>query len=441
MNETLLITNAHLVTLDEANRVIPGGYVYIENNHVVEVGKTETLNRKADHTIDAGGRVVMPGLINTHHHLYSTFARGFAPPGPAPRNFAEILSGLWWKLDAALDLDDVYYSALLALMDSAHAGCTTIIDHHASPGCVEGCLDAVERAVRDVGLSACLCYEVSDRNREGEGIEENERFITKCQASGDSQITALFGMHALMTLGNPTLERCADIAHALDTGFHVHAAEDQIDVQLAMDQHGMSLMQRFEAFGIPGEQTIFAHGTYFSPAELEMLAASGSILVNNPESNMNNGLKVAPTLDMLDAGILVGLGTDGMSSHMVSQARAMYLHARTEKRDPNVGFAEACQVLLDNNRRIASRLFDELRGSLAAGQLADVMIPDYVPFTPLDEHTLFGHLLFGLGFTPVHTTIARGKVILEGGRLQHLDEAAIRARCVACAQDLWDRIH
>jgi putative selenium metabolism protein SsnA len=441
MNAPLLITNAHLVTLDEAGRVMPDAFVYIEEGRIVEAGETRSLNNRYTdaRTLDAGGRVVMPGLINSHHHLYSTFARGFAPPGPPPQNFAEILSGMWWKLDMALDHDDVYYSALLALMESALAGCTTIIDHHASPSCVDGSLDAVEQAARDVGLSASLCYEVSDRNAEGEGIEENERFIRKCRNNGDAQITALFGMHALMTLGNRTLERCAQAG--FDTGFHVHAAEDEIDVRLAMEQHGQTLMERFQAFGIPGSRTIFAHGTHFSAGDLEMLAASNSMLVNNPESNMTNGLEVAPTLDMLDAGILVGLGTDGMSSHMISQARAMYLYQRTSKRDPNAAFAEACSILLENNRRIANRLFDEPRGALAPGQLADIMIPDYVPFTPLDETNLYGHLLFGLGFAPVRATIARGRVIVDEGRLQHLDEAAIRAHCVERARRIWARIH
>jgi cytosine/adenosine deaminase-related metal-dependent hydrolase len=246
-------------------------------------------------------------------------------------------------------------------------------------------------------------------------------------------------MHALMTLGNRTLERCAQVG--LDTGFHAHAAEDEIDVQLALEQHGQILMERFQAFGIPGHRTIFAHGTHFSAGDLEMLADSDSMLVNNPESNMNNGLEVAPTLDMLDAGILVGLGTDGMSSHMISQARAMYLHQRTSKRDPNVAFAEACGILLENNRRIASRLFPEPRGALAPGQLADIMIPDYVPFTPLDATNLYGHLLFGLGFAPVRTTIARGRVIVHEGRLLHLDEQEIRARCVERARNIWKRIH
>jgi putative selenium metabolism protein SsnA len=438
---SLLITNGYLVTLDEANRFIPNGSVYIENNKIIEIGESCSLKHTADQSIDARGSIVMPGLINTHHHLYSTFARGFTPPGSAPRNFEEILSKLWWKLDKALDLEDVYYSALLALMDAARAGCTTIIDHHASPSCVDGSLDQLERAFREVGLSGCLSYEVSDRNREGEGIEENERWIRKCHEADDAQMSALFGMHALMTLGTKTLERCAGVGHALNTGFHVHAAEDRLDAQLTMERYGRQVMDRFQDFGIPGEKTIFAHGSYLGPAEMELLKSTGSMLVNNPESNMNNGLKVSPILDFLKHGVTVGVGTDGMSPDLVAQARAMYLHQRAERRDPTIAFVEACQILLENNRDIANRVFSESRGVLAAGQLADIMIPEYVPFTPLNADTFYGHLLFGLGFAPVRTTIARGRVIMDEGRMPHLDENAIRARCAERATRIWDRIH
>jgi len=437
---SLLITNGYLVTLDDSNRFIENGSVYIEDNHIVEVGKSSAIRRTADHTIDAHGHAVLPGLINTHHHLYSTFARGFTPPGTAARNFEEILSKLWWKLDRALDTEDIYYSALLAIIDSARAGCTTIIDHHASPSCVDGSLDQIERAFRDVGLSGCLSYEVSDRNREGEGVEENERWIRKCQNADDGQMSALFGMHALMTLGTKTLQRCAEVGHSLDTGFHVHAAEDEVDARLTMERHGRGLMERFQDFGIPGEKTIFVHGNYFKPEEMDLLNTTDSILVNNPESNMNNGLKVSPILDFLQHGVTVGVGTDGMSSHMLSQARAMYLHPRTVQRDPTIAYVEACQILLENNRSIANRLFREPRGALATGQLADIMIPDYQPFTPFNANTFYGHLLFGLAFAPVRTTIARGQVIVDEGRIPHLDEEAIRAHCAERAPRIWSRV-
>ena len=438
---SLLITNGYLVTLDEANRFIANGSIYIENQKIVEVGESSDVRRQADRVIDARGSALLPGLINPHHHLYSTFARGFTPPGSPARNFEQILSKLWWKLDRALDSEDVYYSALLALMDSARAGCTTIVDHHASPSCVDGSLDQIEKAFREVGLSGCLCYEVSDRNREGEGIEENERWIRKCKESADGQMSGLFGMHALMTLGTKTLERCAGIGQSLDTGFHVHVAEDEIDGHVTKERHGRQLIDRFQDFSIPGEKTVFVHGNFLQPHEIEVLSSTRSMLVINPESNMNNGLKVAPSLDFLKHGVMVGLGTDGMSSHLVSQARAMYLHLRSLMRDPAVAFVEACEILLQNNRHIANRLFVESRGVLAPGQLADIMIPEYVPFTPFNKDTFYGHLLFGLGFAPVRTTIARGRVILEEGRIPHLDEEAIRARCAERAGRIWGRIH
>ena len=436
-----LITNGHLVTLDEDNRFIENGSIYIDESKIMDIGHFAPDTYTVDRTIDARGKLIMPGLINAHHHLYSTFARGFTPPGPPATTFEENLKRLWWKLDAALDSEDVYYSALLAIMHAARAGCTTIIDHHASPSCWDGSLDQVERAFRDVGLSGCLCYEVSDRNAEGEGIEENERYLRKCRDSGDTQMAGMFGLHALMTLGTRTLDRCADIGNSLGAGFHVHAAEDEIDMTVTMDRYGRRIMDRFLDFGIPGPKTIFVHGIHFGSRELDLLRSTDSMLVNAPESNMNNGLSVAPILDMLKHGVTVGVGTDGMSSHLISQARAMYLHQRTYHRDPTVAFAEACEILLKNNRSICNRLFDESRGMLARGQLADIMISDYVPFTPLNAETFYGHLLFGLSFARVHTTIARGRVIVEDGHLPHLDEDEIRARCAERVPRIWSRIN
>ena len=128
---------------------------------------------------DAQGKLLMPALINCHTHLYSTLARGIALPGRAPRNFPEILKKLWWRLDRALNLDDVYYSALVGLIDSAKCGVGTLVDHHFSPNACTGSLDRIEQAFREVGLRGVLCYETSDRNGSAsavEGIRENIRF-------------------------------------------------------------------------------------------------------------------------------------------------------------------------------------------------------------------------------------------------------------------------
>ena len=435
---TLLIENARIVTLDAAGSILPRGQVYIEGSTIVAV--EPVTPRRADRVINAGGGVVLPGLINAHHHLYSTFARGFTPPGEPAANFRQILERLWWKLDRALEPEDVYYSALYPLLDGVRAGCTTVVDHHASPACRDGSLDLIERAVREVGVSACLCYEVSDRNVEGAGIEENERFLKKCAAAPDDQVTGLFGLHASMTLGDHTLERCADAVKRLGCGVHVHVEEAECDGEISRARFGAAPMDRFARHGLTGPASLFAHGIHLDAHGLDLLQQSGSLAVTNPESNMNNGLAMTPVLELLRRGVVLGLGTDGMSSSLIPAARALYLVHRAMQRDPRVAFAEACRMLLENNRAIAARLFRTPRGRLTPGQQADLFIADYEPYTPFTADTFLGHLLFGLVNARVTHTIARGRVILDDGEFPDLDERALRARGVERAARLWKRI-
>ena len=437
---TLLIKNGLLVTLNEHGEVIEGGSVYVEDARIMEVGHFHENRYKADQVLDAGGRLVMPGLINAHHHLYSTFACGFSPPGKPAENFKEILEHLWWKLDYALTEEDVYYSALLPLIDCVKHGVTTIIDHHASPSCRDGSLDVIEKAVREVGINASLCYEVSDRNVEGGGVEENERFIRKCAAAADDQVTALFGLHASMTLGAKTLERCAAIGRAHGAGFHVHVAEDLIDQEVAQKEFGKRCMERFRDAGMTGPRSIFVHGVHLDDRELDILAETHSIHVHNPESNMNNAVGASRLARWWKRGILTGLGTDGMASNMIASARAAYLLQRHLEHDPRVAFGECCDMLLKNNRTICERLFKNKRGVLAAGALADLAVFDYTPFTPLSGANFYGHFLFGLYPSRVNATVCRGRVLMKDGVLPHLDEAALRHKAKDLAAKMWKRI-
>ncbi|HMP72266.1 MAG TPA: amidohydrolase family protein [Kiritimatiellia bacterium] len=436
----LLVRGGMVLTMDDESRILPGGFVYVEGDEIKAVGGAGDPVPEADRVVEGEGCVVMPGLINAHHHLYSTLACGFTPPGEPARNFQEILERLWWKLDAALNGADVYASSAIALLQAARWGCTTVIDHHASPGCVEGSLDEVERAFRDVGLNGCLCYEVSDRNREGEGIEENERFLRKLAEAKDDQIAGLFGLHASMTLGERTLERCGGLGRDLGAGFHVHVAEAECDVEATRKLFGAELMPRFEAAGITGPRSIFAHGIHLDDGGLEILRGTGSMLVTNPESNMNNGLAVTPAMEALKKNICLLLGTDGMAPNLIAQARALYLIQRTTHRDPRIAFGEAVQALLLGNRDACRRIFKRARGALQPGCLADLALFPYTPFTPFEAGTWMGHLLFGLVQTPARTTICRGEVIVENGGSTRMDEVALRAATVERARALWQRI-
>ncbi len=202
---SLLITHGQVFTLGQANELISDGAIYVEGDTIAEVGSTAALAARYPDAerLDAGGKIVLPASVCGHTHFYGAFARGMAIPGAPATNFVEILERLWWKLDRALLWDDVRYSALVCLVDAIRHGCTTLIDHHASPSAIDGSLDIIADAVKTTGLRASLCYEVTDRNGMAgakAGIAENARFLKRCRKERDPQLAASFGLHAALTL-------------------------------------------------------------------------------------------------------------------------------------------------------------------------------------------------------------------------------------------------
>src|SRR5574338_1070510 len=252
--------NGIVATLGANNRVLWNASVVTEGESIAAVGSSAEMRARFPDAsaVDCSGKIILPGFICTHHHFYSTMARGMAIPGEPASNFVEILERLGWKLDAALSDEDITLSAQIPLIECIRNGTTTIIDHHASPAMRDGSLDLIENAVRAAGLRASLCYEVSDRNSTGAGIAENERFIRKI-GKGDGQITAMMGLHASFTLSDETLEKCVAIAKDNGVGCHVHVAEDLADREDSIDKYGMPTVHRLDKMGASGEKSLFIH--------------------------------------------------------------------------------------------------------------------------------------------------------------------------------------
>ena len=442
---SLLITNGKVITLGKNNQVIDNGAVLIENSTIKAVGATDVLSKQYPraNSLNAQGKIVMPGMICTHHHLYSTMARGMKPPGEPAENFVQILERLWWKLDYALTKDDVYYSAIMPLIECIQNGTTTIIDHHASPNCRDGSLDIIEKAVLEAGIRTSLCYEVSDRNIAGGGINENVRFIKKCRAANPERqalITAMMGLHASMTISPETLESCVGHAKDLGVGCHIHVAEDLADREDSIDKYGIPTVTRLIRAGAGGKKSIFVHCIHIDENEIDLLADSNTMVVHNPESNMNNAVGVSPVLKMLHNGILVGLGTDGMTSNMFLQTRVAYLLHRLHKRDPRVAFAEAPQMALWNNATIANRLFPITLGKIAEGAAADIILVDYTSPTSFSVDNFLGHFIFGLYDAQVDTTICNGRLLMKDKKILHLDIEKLASKCTESATKIWGKL-
>ena len=433
--------NGIVVTLGKENRVLWNATVVTNGELVTAVGNSVEMKSRFPEAevVDCSGKIILPGFICAHHHFYSTMARGMAIPGDPAKNFIEILEKLWWKVDRSLCEEDILLSAQLPLVDCIRNGTTTVIDHHASPSMREGSLDIIETAVRQAGLRASLCYEVSDRNVIGGGITENERFIKKT-GKGDGQIASMMGLHASFTLSDETLEKCVGIAKDNGVGCHIHVAEDISDREDSIQKYKTTIVNRLHKMGATGNKSIFVHCVHIDEEEMDVLGRTGTIVVHNPESNMNNAVGVTQILKLLKKSVLVGLGTDGMSSDMLAQMRCAYLLQRLANHDPRVAFMEAPQILLQNNAESVERQFNLRLGEIAEGLPADLAILDYCPPTPLNEANFFGHLIFGLVDAVVDTTVCRGKILMRNKQIVSMDEERLAARSRELAPKMWKRL-
>ena len=433
--------NGIVVTLGQNNRVLWNATVVTDGERIAAVGDAAEMRRRFPDAepVDCSGKIILPGFICAHHHFYSTMARGMAIPGEPASNFVEILERLWWKVDRALSAEDITLSAQVPLIECIRNGTTAVIDHHASPSMRDGSLDLIEDAVREAGIRASLCYEVSDRNMPGGGIAENERFIKKV-GKGDGQITAMMGLHASFTVSDETVEKCVGIAKDAGVGCHIHVAEDLADRTDSLAKYGVPTVERLHKLDVTGEKSIFVHCVHIDEAEMQILADTRTAVVHNPESNMNNAVGVTPLLKLLEKGVLVGLGTDGMNSDMLVQMRCAYLLHRLANRDPRVAFLEAPQLLFQNNAEIAARQFGLRLGEIAEGRPADLAILDYRPPTPLSEANFLGHLIFGLVDATVDTTVCKGKILMKNKKVLTLDEERIAARSRELAPKMWTRL-
>lgn len=445
MTESVLLHNGFVVagfsdTCVTRPRVIADGAVVWSADRVVAIGPGDELEGQHAEArrIDARGGLILPGLINLHHHFYSALARGL-DPGTPMRNFAEVLDRLWWRLDRALDRETVRISAQLSLADCIRWGCTTVFDHHASPNCIDGSLEIIGEAVEDSGLSAALCYEVTDRNGHDQaliGLEENLQFIDAHRTH--PRVRGCVGLHASFTLRDETLDEVAE-RRPEGAGCHIHVAEDPVDVEATRSAFGIGPVDRLVHFGLLDAHSLLAHGIHLRPADFEEIARHDAVLIHNPESNANNSVGHLNTVRAAGHGCLVGLGTDGMSSAVLRALRSAFLIHRATTGDCASGF-DVLPDLLHNNALAARRLFDEpLLGELAPGAPADIVVIDAPVPTLLDAGNAFAHLVYGASEAPVRHTIARGRVLLEDFRLTTMDAVALARRARELAPGMWER--
>jgi putative selenium metabolism protein SsnA len=402
---------------------------------ILERGKN-LKPKLGEEVIDFNGRIVMPGLVNAHTHLYSSLSRGMPSPATPPKSFVEILKKVWWKLDEALDDEAVYYSALVGAIESAKLGTTTLIDHHASPNCIHGSLDLMKEAISVVGLRGVLCYETTDRGgarRCTMGLEENERFLT--ENVNHPHFKGLIGAHASFTLEDETLVQLGDLVTTYDSGIHIHVAEGIEDVQDAVKNRKTDIIRRLARYNLLTKKSILAHGVHLTNQQLQVVTKHQSWLIHNPGSNMNNAVGYAPVNHF---GSRTALGTDGFPSDMFEQAKIG--NFRNAESDAKLEFSKIPEFL-QNGNTILSNLFGQKFGSLEKGSVADLTVLDYVSPTPLLTKNILGHFLFGMRSSNVESVMVDGRWIIWNRQLPGVDEEAVMRHAQKVAQKLWKKMN
>jgi putative selenium metabolism protein SsnA len=426
----MLLKNATLISL--AGSTVERGDLRIETGVITAKAKTLKANA-GEKGIDLSGKFVMPGMVCGHTHLYSALARGMPMPRKIPSNFYEILKYVWWTLDRALDDEAVYYSTLVGVLDAARCGTTTLIDHHASPNFIRGSLGVMAEAFTKVGLRGVLCYEVTDRNgMRGAtlGLEENETWVAKNRGP---MLGGLVGAHASFTLCDESLAGCSDLAESLESGVHIHVAEDPCDQADCTKKYQMRLMDRLAAFGVLGPKTILGHGTHLDKASLDVAREAGCWFAHNTRSNMNNAVGYAPVHLM---GKQVALGTDGIGADMFEEAKFAWFKARDARNGIGIGNVVG---FLTGAQSLASMLLNTRLGALEVGGAADIVVLDYPTPTAVTSQNLLGHLIFGMSSQFVTDVMVNGRWVVKNRRVVGVDEDKIRAEAQRVAKKVWQR--
>lgn len=387
--------------------------------------------------LDCSGCLIVPGNVCAHTHLYSALARGMPYHLPAPASFLEILQRVWWRLDRALDPESIRASALAGGLDALLAGTTTLVDHHASPGAIDGSLDIIADALAELGLRSVLCYEVTDRDgpeRAAAGIAENRRFLTRAAAGAFPMSRGMVGAHASFTLSPQTLAACVQLAGDAETGIHLHVAEDGTDGADARSRFGTSVTGRLAAAGALGDRALLAHCVRLAPEEAAAVNTSGATVAHNCRSNLNNQVGRAPVASLSR----LALGTDGIDADMFAESRTAFWRLREDDVKASPGWPLA---RLAEGARFAGAAFGEpALGTITPGAPADLVVLRYDPPTPLSSANAPGHWAFGLHTGLVRDVFIAGERVVAGGTPTRVDQQRVLAASRSAAAALWQRM-
>ena len=431
----LIVKGAHIVTMDAAGSVIEDGAIAIDEGIIIDIGSGTDIEAKysAAATLEGDKRIVMPGLVNGHSHAAMTLLRGVADD----LALMDWLQNYIFPAEVEfVDPEFVRIGTELACWEMIRGGTTTFVDMYYYP-------DTIAEVVERCGMRALISATVIDqRSPDAENADDSiakgngfiERWLGK-----NSRITPIFGPHANYTLNAEQLKATRDAAMQYGVPISIHVSESPFELQYSQDTYGMTSIELYESIGFFEGPTIAAHVVWPTEDEIAMLAANNVGVIHNPTSNMKIASGISPVTAMLEAGVLMGIGTDGAASNndldLWEEMRLAALLQKVDRMDPRALPATAVLGMATRGGATAIGLGDTI-GSLEIGKRADLIQVAFEDVHHVPTYDVISHLVYVTDEQDVASVVVDGKVLMQERELLTIDTARVTAEATALAASI-----
>jgi 5-methylthioadenosine/S-adenosylhomocysteine deaminase len=432
-DNTILIKNAFILNSDNSESKKQS--LLIKNDIIAEISD-EIDESNVDKIIDAEGKILLPGLINTHTHLSMTLFRGLADD----LSLDSWLNDHIWPMEANLNGDYCYIGALLGAVELIKSGTTTFSDMYFY-------MEDVARAIDDAGIRAVLSYgmiDFGDEERRKNEINENLSLFKNCNGMADGRIKVFLGPHSPYTASEELLVQVRQLADEYNMGIHIHVSETEKEINDSLDEKGLRPFEYLDKIGLLGPDVVAAHCVWLSDKEIEIIKKHDVKISHNPCSNMKLASGIAPISKLIENDICVSIGTDGASSNnnldLIEELKTASLLQKVSTLDPKV--LNSSQSLAMGTIEGAKALgLDSEIGSIEVGKKADIILIDtnsanMVP----DSSSLSSNIIYSANGSNVDTTICNGKILMENKKLTVLDEQEIFEKAKIAIKELKEAI-
>lgn len=433
MTNTILIKNARILS-PNTNFEDKQSILIIDD--LIDEISPEIDETNVDKIIDAEGKILLPGLINTHTHLSMTLFRGLADD----LSLDSWLNDHIWPMEANLNGNYCYIGALLGAVELIKSGTTTFSDMYFY-------MEDVARAIDEAGLRAVLSYGMIDfgdaEKRENE-IKENLKLFEACNGMADGRIKVFFGPHSPYTASEELLIKVRQLADEYNMGIHIHVSETQKEIDDVSAEKGLRPFEYLDKIRFLGSDVVAAHSVWLSDNEIEIIKKHNVKISHNPCSNMKLASGIAPVSKLIENNICVSIGTDGASSNnnldLIEELKTASLLQKVSTLDPKVLTSDESIEMGTIKGAEALGLDDEI-GSIEVGKKADIILIDTNTANMIpDSSALSSNIIYSANGSNVDTTICNGKILMENKKITVLDENEIYAKAKQAIKELKEAI-